>query len=30
MSKTRLRGAVPLAIFVAFVAGVAVDSWLRT
>ena len=30
MSKTRLRGAVPLAIFVAFIAGIAVDSWLRT
>ena len=30
MSKTSLRGAVPLAIFVAFVAGIAVDSWLRT
>jgi murein DD-endopeptidase MepM/ murein hydrolase activator NlpD len=30
MSKTRMRGAVPLAIFLAFVAGVAVDSWLRT
>jgi murein DD-endopeptidase MepM/ murein hydrolase activator NlpD len=25
-----MRGAVPLAIFLAFVAGVAVDSWLRT
>jgi murein DD-endopeptidase MepM/ murein hydrolase activator NlpD len=30
MSKARLRGAVPLAIFVAFIAGIAVDSWLRT
>jgi murein DD-endopeptidase MepM/ murein hydrolase activator NlpD len=30
MSQTRLRGAVPLAIFVAFLAGIAVDSWLRT
>jgi murein DD-endopeptidase MepM/ murein hydrolase activator NlpD len=30
MSKTRMRGAVPLAIFLAFVGGVAVDSWLRT
>jgi murein DD-endopeptidase MepM/ murein hydrolase activator NlpD len=30
MSRTRLRGAVPLAIFVAFIAGIAVDSWLRT
>jgi murein DD-endopeptidase MepM/ murein hydrolase activator NlpD len=30
MSNTRLRGAVPLAIFVAFIAGIAVDSWLRT
>jgi murein DD-endopeptidase MepM/ murein hydrolase activator NlpD len=30
MSQTRLRGAVPLAIFVAFIAGIAVDSWLRT
>jgi peptidoglycan LD-endopeptidase LytH len=30
MSKARMRGAVPLAIFLAFVAGVAVDSWLRT
>ena len=25
-----MRGAVPLAIFLAFVAGVAVDGWLRT
>ena len=30
MSGTRRRGAVPLAIFVAFIAGIAVDSWLRT
>jgi murein DD-endopeptidase MepM/ murein hydrolase activator NlpD len=30
MRQTQLRGAVPLAIFVAFVAGIAVDSWLRT
>ena len=30
MSKTRMQRAVPLAIFAAFVAGVAVDSWLRT
>jgi murein DD-endopeptidase MepM/ murein hydrolase activator NlpD len=30
MSQTRLQGAVPLAIFVAFIAGIAVDSWLRT
>ena len=30
MSTARMRGAVPLAIFLAFVAGVAVDSWLRT
>ena len=30
MSQTRLRGAAPLAIFVAFIAGIAVDSWLRT
>ncbi len=30
MSKTRMRGAVPLAIFLAFVAGVAIDGWLRT
>jgi murein DD-endopeptidase MepM/ murein hydrolase activator NlpD len=30
MSQARLRGAVPLAIFGAFMAGIAVDSWLRT
>ncbi|HEX3645387.1 MAG TPA: M23 family metallopeptidase [Vicinamibacterales bacterium] len=30
MRQTQVRGAVPLAIFVAFVAGIAVDSWLRT
>jgi peptidoglycan LD-endopeptidase LytH len=30
MSQTRLRGSAPLAIFVAFLAGIAVDSWLRT
>jgi murein DD-endopeptidase MepM/ murein hydrolase activator NlpD len=30
MSKTRMRGAVPLAIFLAFIAGVAIDGWLRT
>jgi murein DD-endopeptidase MepM/ murein hydrolase activator NlpD len=30
MSKSRFRGAVPLALFAAFVAGVAVDGWFRT
>jgi peptidoglycan LD-endopeptidase LytH len=30
MSSFRMRGAVPLAIFVAFIAGIAVDGWLRT
>ena len=30
MSKTRMRGAVPLALLVAFGAGIAIDGWLRT
>jgi murein DD-endopeptidase MepM/ murein hydrolase activator NlpD len=30
MSKRRFRGAVPLALFAAFISGVVVDGWLRT
>ncbi|MCU1383336.1 MAG: hypothetical protein JWL71_2033 [Acidobacteria bacterium] len=30
MTKARFRGAVPLAVIAAFVAGVAIDGWLRT
>ncbi len=30
MNKARFRGAVPLALLAAFVAGAAVDGWLRT
>jgi murein DD-endopeptidase MepM/ murein hydrolase activator NlpD len=30
MSKSRFGGAVPLALFVAFIAGVVLDGWLRT
>jgi murein DD-endopeptidase MepM/ murein hydrolase activator NlpD len=30
MSKGRFRGAIPLAIVAAFVAGAAIDGWLRT
>jgi murein DD-endopeptidase MepM/ murein hydrolase activator NlpD len=30
MSRSRFRGAVPLGLFAAFVAGVALDGWLRT
>jgi len=30
VSRKPLRGAVPLAVFGAFLAGAAVDSWLRT
>jgi peptidoglycan LD-endopeptidase LytH len=30
MTRTRWRGAVPLALIGAFVAGVAIDGWLRT
>ena len=30
MSKARFRGAIPLAILAAFVAGAAIDAWLRT
>jgi peptidoglycan LD-endopeptidase LytH len=30
MSKTRFRGAVPLALFAAFVSGIVVDGWIRT
>jgi murein DD-endopeptidase MepM/ murein hydrolase activator NlpD len=30
MSRRRFRGAVPLAVFAAFLAGIVVDGWLRT
>jgi murein DD-endopeptidase MepM/ murein hydrolase activator NlpD len=30
MSKNRFRGAVPLGLFAAFVAGMILDGWLRT
>ncbi len=30
MSTSRFRGAIPLALFAAFVAGAIVDGWLRT
>ena len=30
MSKTRLRGAIPVALFASFIAGALTDSWLRT
>jgi peptidoglycan LD-endopeptidase LytH len=30
MTRRRLRGSVPLALIAAFVAGVAIDGWLRT
>jgi murein DD-endopeptidase MepM/ murein hydrolase activator NlpD len=30
MSRVRFRGALPLALLAAFVAGAAIDGWLRT
>ena len=30
MSKERVRGSIPLAILAAFIAGAAIDGWLRT
>jgi murein DD-endopeptidase MepM/ murein hydrolase activator NlpD len=30
MTRTRSRGTLPLAVIAAFVAGVAIDGWLRT
>ena len=30
MSKTRFRGAIPIALLAAFAAGALVDGWLRT
>jgi murein DD-endopeptidase MepM/ murein hydrolase activator NlpD len=30
MSRSRFRGAVPLGLFAAFVAGMVLDGWLRT
>jgi peptidoglycan LD-endopeptidase LytH len=30
MSRSRFRGAVPLGLFAAFVAGAVLDGWLRT
>jgi murein DD-endopeptidase MepM/ murein hydrolase activator NlpD len=30
MTRKRFRGALPLAVFAAFIAGVVVDSWVRT
>jgi peptidoglycan LD-endopeptidase LytH len=30
MTRTRSRGTLPLAVIAAFVAGIAVDGWLRT
>jgi murein DD-endopeptidase MepM/ murein hydrolase activator NlpD len=30
MNRKRVRGALPLALLAAFIAGVVVDSWLRT
>jgi murein DD-endopeptidase MepM/ murein hydrolase activator NlpD len=29
MTKTRFRGAIPMALLAAFVAGAAIDGWLR-
>jgi murein DD-endopeptidase MepM/ murein hydrolase activator NlpD len=30
MNRKRFRGALPLALFAAFIGGIVVDSWLRT